>query len=160
MAIKDAWTYDNKIIIEEFIKGREIECSVLGNSDPIASLPGEVIPQHDFYSYEAKYIDEKGATLKIPAELPPEIVKKVQKLAIETFKTLCCEGMSRVDFFLTDDHRLLVNEINTIPGFTSVSQYPKLWEATGIPYSELLDKLIQLALERAKRENRPVAVKA
>lgn len=160
LAVKDAWSYDNKIIIEEFIKGREIECSVLGNSDPIASLPGEVIPQHDFYSYEAKYIDGKGATLKIPAELSPEIVKKVQKLAVETFKTLCCEGMSRVDFFLTDDNRLLVNEINTIPGFTSVSQYPKLWEATGIPYSELLDKLIQLALERAKRENRPIAVKA
>ncbi len=161
LAIKDAWSYDNKIIIEEFIKGREIECSVLGNSDPIASLPGEVIPQHEFYSYEAKYIDAKGATLKIPVELPADIVKKVQKLAIETFKTLCCEGMSRVDFFLTDDNRLLVNEINTIPGFTSsISQYPKLWEATGIPYSELLDRLIQLALERAKRDNRQIAVKA
>ncbi len=160
LAVKDAWSYDNKIIIEEFIKGREIECSVLGNSDPIASLPGEVIPQTDFYSYEAKYIDEKGAILKIPAELSPEIVKKVQKLAVETFKALCCEGMSRVDFFLTEDNRLLVNEINTIPGFTKVSQYPKLWEATGIPYSELLDKLIQFALERAKRDNKQIAVKA
>lgn len=159
LAIKDAWSYDNKIIIEEFIKGREIECSVLGNSDPIASLPGEVIPQHDFYSYEAKYIDDKGATLKIPAELPPDTVKKVQKLAIETFKTLCCEGMSRVDFFLTDDDRLLVNEINTIPGFTNVSQYPKLWEASGIPYKELLDRLIQLALERGNRESKLTTVK-
>lgn len=159
LAVKDAWTYDNKIIIEEFIKGREIECSVLGNSDPIASLPGEVIPQTDFYSYEAKYIDEKGAILKIPAELPENTVKKVQQLAIATFKTLCCEGMSRVDFFLTEDNKLLVNEINTIPGFTKVSQYPKLWEATGIPYTELLDRLIQLALERAKRDNKQVAVR-
>ncbi len=153
-AIEDAFQYDSKILIEEFIKGREIECSVLGNEDPIASLPGEVIPQHEFYSYEAKYIDEKGAILEIPAKLPKTIIKKVQSLSIKAFKVLCCEGMARVDFFLRDDKELFVSEINTIPGFTKISMYPKLWEVSGISYTELINRLIQLALERFERENK------
>ena len=153
-AVQEAFVYDRKIIIEENISGREIECSVLGNDDPIASLPGEVVCKHDFYSYEAKYIDEYGAALEIPAKLPPELVKKIQALAVKTFKTLACEGMGRVDFFLKKNGDVLVNEINTIPGFTSISMYPKLWEASGISYTELIDRLIQLALERFEKEQK------
>jgi D-alanine-D-alanine ligase len=151
-AIREAFRYDNKILIEESIRGREIECSVLGNENPIASLPGEIITPHDFYSYDAKYLDEKGAQLVIPAALPKKIVKAVQGLAVRTFKTLACEGMARVDFFLRDNREIFVNEINTIPGFTKISMYPKLWEASGIPYSKLIDRLIQLALEKFHRE--------
>ncbi len=153
-AVSEAFAYDNKILVEEFIDGREIECSVLGNEDPIASVPGEILPQHEFYSYEAKYIDEKGATLKIPATLPNPLVKKVREIAVKTFKTLCCEGMGRVDMFLTKDGKVFVNEINTIPGFTKISMYPKLWEATGIGYAELIDRLITLAIERHERDKK------
>ncbi|OGZ96691.1 MAG: D-alanine--D-alanine ligase A [Candidatus Sungbacteria bacterium RIFCSPHIGHO2_01_FULL_50_25] len=153
-AVKDAFRYDRKILVEEFIKGREIECSVLGNEDPIASLAGEVIPTHEFYSYEAKYLDENGAALEIPAKLPSEIMKRVQNTAVRAFRALECEGMARVDFFLKENGDLFVNEINTIPGFTSISMYPKLWEATGISYSELVDRLILLAIERFGRESR------
>lgn len=150
--IDDAFRYDNKIILEQAVKGREIECSVLGNDKPIASVPGEVIPQHDFYSYEAKYIDEQGALLEMPANLPQESIDDIQDLAIRTFKVLCCEGMARIDFFLTPENFLLVNEINTIPGFTRISMYPKLWELSGIPQKELINRLIQLAIERFERE--------
>lgn len=151
-AMLKAFRYDRKILTEEYIKGREIECSVLGNDDPIASLPGEVIANREFYSYEAKYIDENGAILKIPAQLDERIKKKIQNLAIQAFKTLSCEGMSRTDFFLKENGEVVVNEINTIPGFTSISMYPRLWEASGISYTELIDKLIQLAIERFKKE--------
>ncbi|HEX9974792.1 MAG TPA: D-alanine--D-alanine ligase A, partial [bacterium] len=144
----------HKILIEEFIKGREIEVSVLGNENPIASFPGEIIPQHEFYSYNAKYIDEKGAVLKIPAELPVETIKTLQEIAIQAYRVLCCEGMARVDFFLRNDREIFISELNTIPGFTKISMYPKLWEASGIPYSQLIDRLIQLALDRAERENK------
>ncbi|MFQ5864489.1 MAG: D-alanine--D-alanine ligase [bacterium] len=153
-AVQDAFQYDTKIIIEEAIAGREIECSVLGNENPIASVPGEIIPQHEFYSYEAKYIDEHGAILEIPAKLPEEIVKQVQELAIKAFKVLCCEGMARVDFFLRNDQEVLVNELNSIPGFTRISMYPKLWEVSGISYTQLIDRLIHLALERFEREKK------
>lgn len=151
-ALREAFKFDTKILIEEAIKGRELECSVLGNEAPIASIPGEVIPTHEFYSYEAKYIDDQGAVLEIPARLSPAQVSEVQNLAVRAFKALCCEGMARVDFFLTDSGELFVNELNTIPGFTKISMYPKLWEASGIPYSELVDSLIQLALARWERE--------
>lgn len=151
-AVDDALKYDNKILIEEFVKGREIECSVLGNENPVASIPGEIIPKREFYSYETKYIDDDGALLEIPAKLPSDIVDKIQKLAVKTFKALCCEGMGRVDFFLKDDGEVIVNEINTIPGFTNISMYPKLWKASGIQYTELIDKLIQLAIDRFERE--------
>lgn len=153
-AIQDAFQYDTKIIVEEFIQGREIECAVLGNEIPEASLPGEVIPTHDFYSYEAKYLDAEGAKLKIPAELSKKIISKIQELAVKTFKVLNCEGMGRVDFFLKSNGEILVNEINTLPGFTSISMYPKLWEASELKYEKLIDKLIQLAIERHKKEKK------
>ena len=153
-AVKLAFEYDNKIIIEEYIEGREIECSVLGNEEPIASLPGEILPQHEFYSYEAKYIDEKGAILEIPVRLSEDVIKQIQDYAIKAFQVLCCEGMARVDFFLKDDNEILVSEINTIPGFTQISMYPKLWEASGLSYAELIDRLIQLAIERFQRDQK------
>ncbi len=151
-AMDYAFDFDNKIIFEENISGREIECSVLGGDKPKASLPGEVILSSGFYSYDAKYIDSSTANLKIPAELPVDIIKNIQELAVKTFKVLCCHGLARVDFFLTEKNKIVVNEINTLPGFTKISMYPKLWEVTGIGYSELLDKLIELAFERYKKE--------
>ena len=151
-AVQDAFKYDNKVLIEECIVGREIECSVLGNDQPVASVLGEVLPSHEFYSYEAKYLDENGAALEIPAKLPPEISESIREVAIKTFTVLCCEGMARVDFFLHNGDEIIVNEINTIPGFTRISMYPKLWEASGLPYSELIDKLIGLAIEKFERE--------
>ncbi len=154
IAIKKAFQYDTKILIEENIAGREIECAVLGNEEPIASIPGEVIPQKDFYSYEAKYIDENGAILEIPADLPKAKQNEIRELAVKVFKTLCCEGMARVDFFLTSDGKLIINEINTIPGFTNISMYPRLWEASGIPYTKLIDILIKLAFKRFNKERK------
>ncbi len=151
-AVSLAFECDNKILVEEYIQGREIECSVLGNDNPIVSVPGEIIPQHEFYSYEAKYIDENGAVFDIPARLSDKTTKKVQDYAIKTFRVICCEGMARVDFFLKDNDEIIVNEINTIPGFTKISMYPKLWEASGISYSKLIDRLIELAIERFKSE--------
>jgi D-alanine-D-alanine ligase len=153
-AVSDAFNYDNKILIEECIDGREIECSVLGNDNPIASVPGEILPRHEFYSYEAKYLDENGAVLEIPAKVPSEISERIRQLAIKTFSVLCCEGMARVDFFLRNGREIIVNELNTIPGFTRISMYPKLWEATGTSYSELIDKLIELAIGRFERDTR------
>jgi D-alanine-D-alanine ligase len=153
-AIKDAFQYDTKIIIEEFISGREIECAVLGNEEPSASVPGEVIPSHEFYSYDAKYLDENGAALKIPAQLDEKTIKRIQELAIKVFQTLCCEGLSRVDFFLKENGEIIVNEINTMPGFTKVSMYPKMWEASGISYTDLITRLIELAISRFEKERR------
>jgi D-alanine-D-alanine ligase len=153
-AMDRALEYDSKVMVEECIRGREIECSVLGNERPLASLPGEVIPRHEFYSYEAKYVDEQGARLEIPAQLDERTISRVQDLAIRTFEVSCCEGMARVDFFLRGEDEVMVNEINTIPGFTRISMYPKLWEASGVPYPELIDRLIHLALERYQREKR------
>lgn len=157
IALAEAFKYDNKIMIEEYISGREIECSVLGNENPIASVPGEIIinkTHHAFYSYEAKYLDERGVELVIPGRLSKKQTKTVQDLAIRVFKALCCEGMARVDFFLRDNGSFVINEINTIPGFTSISMYPKLWEASGIPHKKLVDILIQLAIERFKKEQK------
>jgi D-alanine-D-alanine ligase len=147
-----AFRYDTKAIVEEFVEGRELECSVLGNEKPIASLPGEVLPSHEFYDYEAKYLDEHGAALEIPARLAPETVDAVRALAVRAFRVLCCSGMARVDLFLRPDGGLLVNEINTIPGFTRISMYPKLWEASGISYRDLVGRLIALAIERHDAE--------
>jgi D-alanine-D-alanine ligase len=151
-ALDHAWQFDDKAIVEEFVEGREIECSVLGNEDPIASVPGEVIPTHAFYSYEAKYKDPNGADLKIPADLPEDVTAKVRDLAVRSFVALLGEGMARVDFFVKQDGSVLVNELNTIPGFTNISMYPKLWEASGIPCRELVHRLIQLGIERFRRE--------
>ncbi|MDR2632884.1 MAG: D-alanine--D-alanine ligase [Treponema sp.] len=153
-ALETAFIYDRKVIIEEYIQGRELECAVLGNEEPLASVPGEVISSHEFYSYAAKYIDEKGAVLAIPAAIPAHTVQAIQSLAVKTFKTLAGEGLSRVDFFLKADGSILVNEINTMPGFTKISMYPKLWEASGISYTALIDRLIELALRRFAQEKK------
>ena len=153
-ALQEAFRYDSKILVEKYIRGKEVECSVLGNKNPIASIPGEVLSKHEFYSYEAKYIDENGAILEIPAKLSRAKIKQIQWLAIQAFKALCLEGMARVDFFLTIDGKIYINEANTIPGFTKISMYPKLWEASGISYSKLIDTLIELAIERFDRESK------
>lgn len=153
-ALALAFSYDSKVLIEEYIEGREIECSVLGNENPIASLPGELMVHHEFYSYEAKYLDERGMTPQIPARLSEEMMKKVQDTAIAAYKALCCEGMGRIDMFVTKNNRVFVNEINTIPGFTNISMYPKMWEASGLSYSKLIDKLIELAIERHAKEKK------
>ena len=147
--INDSFLYDNKVLAEEYIKGREIECSVIGlNHHPRASLPGELIIKHEFYSYEAKYLDTHGAEIVIPAKVSDIMTKKIQNLAIKTFKTLGCDGLARVDFFLTDAGLLYVNEINTLPGFTQISMYPKMWQASGLQYKELITNLINLAFEK------------
>lgn len=147
-AIELAAAYDRKVIVEEFVDAREVEVSVLGNDEPVASLPGEVIPLNEFYDYEAKYTEGRSR-LVIPVDLPEETTAKLQEYAVRAFKALDCAGMARVDFFLRKkDGAVLINEINTIPGFTRFSMYPKLWEASGITYPELLDRLIELALER------------
>jgi D-alanine-D-alanine ligase len=147
-ALKDAFQYDRKVLIEEAVKGREIEVAVLGNENPQASVPGEIIPTHAFYSYEAKYIDEHGAKLSLPAKLSEKEVRDVQQMAVKAFLAIGCEGLARVDFFLKDDGEFLINEINTMPGFTSISMYPKLWQLSGISFPELIDRLITLALQR------------
>jgi D-alanine-D-alanine ligase len=147
-ALATAFRYDATALVEKGIRGRELECSVLGNEAPEASLPGEVIPFREFYDYNDKYIDGK-TTFVIPAELTPRTQSRVRELAIAAFKVLACSGMARVDFFLErGTSRLYVNEINTIPGFTEISMYPKLWAATGLPFPRLLERLIELGFER------------
>jgi D-alanine-D-alanine ligase len=153
-AVKDAFQYDNKILVEQYIKGRELEISVLGNEQPMASVPGELILHHDFYSYDAKYIDDHGASLEIPARLPKKTIEQMQQLAVRAYQALCLEGMARVDMFLTEKNQLVINELNTIPGFTKISMYPKMWMASGLPYSKLLDILISLAIDRHHKEKR------
>jgi D-alanine-D-alanine ligase len=151
-AVEEAFLYDNKIIIEEFIAGREIECAILGNENPQASVVGEISFSDSFYSYDAKYIDEGGYRIDIPAKLDEDIQEQIQEIALRTFKVLECEGFARVDVFLTAENRIIVNEINTIPGFTKISMYPKLWEASGLPYTALISRLIELAMDRFERE--------
>jgi D-alanine-D-alanine ligase len=152
-AIYEAAKFDRKIVIEQGVggaknKAREIECSVLGNDKPAASVPGEIVPGKEFYDYTAKYLDE-GSELVIPAKLTKAETKKVQELAIKAFRAVDCSGLARVDFLMDPKTRkLFVNEINTMPGFTAISMYPKLWAASGLPYPELIDRLIQLGLER------------
>jgi D-alanine-D-alanine ligase len=152
-AVEEAFKFDNKILIEENVIGRELECAVLGNVGVKASVVGEVLPQKDFYSYEAKYIDESGAILEMPAKISDEEAENIKDLAIKAFKVLECEGMARVDFFLSEKG-LILNEINTIPGFTKNSMYPKLFGLSGVSYSDLISKLIELAEERFERENK------
>ena len=151
-ALDEAFSYDRKVIIEEFIEGREIECAILGNEYPKASIPGEISFTHSFYSYEAKYLDDKGYKIDIPAQISEDQIAAIQDIALKTFETLECEGFARVDVFLTKEGKILVNEINTIPGFTQISMYPKLWEASGLSYSELIDQLLELAIDRFEKE--------
>ncbi|CEA03614.1 D-alanine--D-alanine ligase A [Jeotgalicoccus saudimassiliensis] len=153
-ALDAAFSFDTKVMIETGIDGREIEVSVLGNEELHVSMPGEIVSQTDFYSYSSKYLDENGALLNIPAEMDRDTMEKIQQTARETFRALDCEGMARVDVFLTPDGEVIVNEVNTLPGFTSISMYPKLLEASGVPYSETLDRLIELSLERYERSER------
>ena len=156
-AVALAFQHDEKVLVEEFVPGVEVECSVLGNRDPIASIPGE-IESHgfgapDWYDYSAKY-DEGGMDLIIPPRISPEAIARVQELAVRSFVASECEGMARVDFFVRESGEVVVNELNTIPGFTATSVYAKLFEASGIPYAELLDRLVELALERHERRAR------
>jgi len=151
-ALQAASDFDNKVLVEKAIVGREIECAVLGNEEPIASIPGEVIPGGDFYDYSAKYLED-SARLMVPAPLRPAQVKKVQQLAIDAFQAVECSGMGRVDFFLEKKTgKILLNEINTIPGFTAISMYPRMWEASGLPYPQLIDRLIELAIKRHREK--------
>ncbi len=153
-ALHAAADYDAKLLVEKAILGREIECSVLGNDDPIASFPGEVIAGGEFYDYAAKYLEDT-AQLIVPAPLRPMQMKRVQQLAIAAFQAVECSGMARVDFFLEKrTGRILLNEINTIPGFTQISMYPRMWEASGLPYSQLVDRLIELAIKRHRERAR------
>ena len=146
--------YDRKILVEKGIDAREIECSVLGNDKPQASVPGEVVPVNEFYDYEAKYVKE-GSELCIPAPLTPRQTERVQDFAVRAFSALDCAGMGRVDLLMDrKTGKFFVNEINTIPGFTPISMYPKLWEASGLPYPKLVDRLIELALERHQEKSR------
>jgi D-alanine-D-alanine ligase len=148
-----AFRYDDRILIEEGIDGRELECSVLGNDEPRASVPGEVVPGREFYDYDDKYREDR-AKLLIPAPVSQATAAEVQRLAVQVFRICGASGMARVDFFLErGTERLLVNEINTLPGFTAVSMYPKLWEASGLPLPKLLDELIRLAFERKKKRD-------
>lgn len=151
-ALELAATFDRKVLVERGVEGRELECSVLGNDHPQASVPGEIVPVHEFYDYAAKYLDE-GSELIIPARLTAAQTRRVQELAVGAFRAIDCSGMARVDFFLErKTGRIYVNEINTIPGFTSISMFPKLWEASGLPYPKLIDRLIELALERHREK--------
>jgi D-alanine-D-alanine ligase len=157
-AMREALQFDDKIVVEAGVpQAREIECAVLGNEDPTASLPGEITVTHrdGFYSHDAKYLDPDGATTTIPANIPPDTRDKVRRLSIEAFRVLDLAGMARVDFFLgAGRDALYLNEVNTIPGFTAISMYPKMWEATGLAYPDLLDRLLTLALERHARKQR------
>jgi D-alanine-D-alanine ligase len=151
-AVALARRHDEKVLVEELLTGTEVECGVLGNlrPPPIASVVGEIVPHAEWYDYAAKY-DEGGSDIIVPARIPDEIAARVQALAVDSFIATECEGMARVDFFVTEEGEPVVNEINTIPGFTSTSVYARLFEASGIPYAELLDRLIGLALERHER---------
>ncbi|MCR4623779.1 MAG: D-alanine--D-alanine ligase [Alphaproteobacteria bacterium] len=152
-AITEAYRYDNKVLIERAVQGREIECAVIGNENPKTSdICGEIIALDDFYTYEAKYIDENGAKLEIPAKLSPEMLEKAKSTALKAYKTLNCEGMCRVDMFVSGND-IIVNEMNTIPGFVGgTSMYPLLLQKSGLSYSELIDKLLELAIARQKRD--------
>ncbi len=154
VGIAEAARFDRRILVEQGVDAREIEVSVLGNDEPIASVPGEIIPGAEFYSYQDKYFDDKS-TSRIPADLPEEVSEEIRRQAIVAFKAIDGSGMARCDFFLEKGTgRILINEVNTIPGFTRISMYPKLWEASGIGYSDLCDRLIELALERHRDKNR------
>ncbi|HET7234846.1 MAG TPA: D-alanine--D-alanine ligase family protein [Actinomycetota bacterium] len=155
-AMEEALRYGRKAVLERSVEGsRELEVAVLGNDDPVASVAGEIVPRgHEFYDYDAKYLDEHGAELIVPADLEPATLDEIRRLAVAAFRAIDGSGMARVDFFLLPEGNLYLNEVNTIPGFTSISMYPKLWEASGVPYPALVDRLIDLALERHEAERK------
>lgn len=151
-AVKYALQFDKKVIVEEFVEGQEIELSVLGNEKVEVSIPGEILPGEEFYSYDAKYIESDKTELRIPAQLEASVVKELQAVAEKAYRLLELEGLTRIDFFVKANGEVWLNEVNTLPGFTKISMYPKLWEASGISYPELIDRLIQLAIERHQVE--------
>ncbi len=152
-ALDLAFDFDHKVLVESAIVGREIECAVLGNAQPQASVCGEVILHDEFYSYDTKYINEQGASVAVPADLSPEINDRIRAIALQAFEVLECRGMARVDVFLTQQGEVVINEINTLPGFTNISMYPKLWAASGLGYSDLITKLLELALEQHQQDS-------
>ena len=153
-AVELASRHDDKVLVEEFLDGIEVEVGVLGNREPIASIPGQIVPLgHEWYDYDSKY-EEGGMDLVIPPELPEAVIEEVQRTAVESFRVTECEGMARVDCFVVDGDQVVVNELNTIPGFTSTSVYAKLFAASGVRYDELLRRLIELALERHERRSK------
>ncbi|MBJ3814756.1 D-alanine--D-alanine ligase [Shimwellia pseudoproteus] len=152
-AVALAFQFDSKVVVEKGIVGREIECAILGNDYPEASTCGEIVINSDFYSYDTKYIDDKGAQVVVPAALAPDINDKIRAIAIRAYQALECSGMSRVDVFLTPENDVIINEINTLPGFTNISMYPKLWQASGIDYQTLITRLIELAIERHQQDS-------
>jgi D-alanine-D-alanine ligase len=150
-AWRSAFAYDDKAVVETAIVGQEVECSVLGNEHPEASVVGEIVPDRDFYDYESKYSVQSTTQLNIPAAIAPEVAERVRELALRMYQAMGCEGYARVDFFVANGREVIANEVNTIPGFTSISMYPKLWEASGLPYRELLTRILELAFERHAR---------
>lgn len=149
-AVALAFEYDHKVLIEQGIVGHEVECAVLGNHEPQVSVCGEVVANDEFYAYDTKYLNDGQARIAIPADMPAQLSDQVRDVALQAYRVLGCAGLSRVDFFVTDDHQIIINEVNTMPGFTSISMYPKLWQASGLTYPALIDRLITLALERAE----------
>ncbi|MEJ5222647.1 MAG: D-alanine--D-alanine ligase family protein [Tepidiforma sp.] len=154
-AFEAAFAYDTKAVVEEAIRGRELEVSVLGNDEPEASTVGEIVPDREFYDYASKYDPASKTELYIPAPVTEAVAAEVRDLALRMYRVMGCEGYARVDFFLTTGDRVIANEVNTIPGFTSISMYPKLWEASGLPYRELLTRILELAFERHARRPQP-----
>ncbi len=152
-AVELAFSYDKKIVIERQILGRELECAVLGLDHPLVSRVGEIIPKGGVYTYERKYLDPEGAQFKLPAQISPKKEKEIQEMALQVFEILCCDSMARVDFFMDQEERIFLNELNTIPGFTNISLYPKLFEISGVGYADLIEKLMSIALEKAARKN-------
>jgi D-alanine-D-alanine ligase len=152
-AVRVAFEHDSRVIAEALSAGMEVECAVLGNDEPEASQPGEIVINADWYDYEAKYT-AGGMDLQVPARIPDDVSEQVRELAVEVFRLAGCSGLARVDFFVEDDGRVLVNELNTMPGFTPTSVFPKLWDISGLPFPELCDRLVALAVERRERESR------
>jgi len=155
-AVEEAFRYDEGILIEQYVKGREIECAILGNYPPQASLPGEIIinPKYEFYTFDAKYVDGEAVRIDVPAKLEASIAEKIRELSIKTYQALHCEDFARIDLFLGDDGRIFINEINTIPGFTNSSMYPMMWKERGTSFTDLITKLIDLSRERFERTKR------
>ncbi len=149
-AVEDAFRYDDSILMEEFVKGREIECAIMGNNPPVASYPGEIIIQsnYDFYTFDAKYVDPEAVRIEVPAQLDPKIAEKIRDLCVKAYKALSCEDFARVDLFLTSEGKVYINEINTIPGFTNASMFPMMWNERGVGFTQLISQLLDLAQER------------
>jgi D-alanine-D-alanine ligase len=155
-AVEEAFKYDNQVLIEKYIKGREIECAVLGNDPPEASLPGEIVisDRYEFYTFDAKYVDNTAVQIEVPAKLSPAMQEEIRKVSVRAFQALHCEDFARVDLFLTADNNIYINEINTIPGFTNSSMYPMMWKERGVSFTELISKLVGLAIEREEKSKR------